>query len=292
MDVWELLFPVERRPQLDARSTEILTELIERTDWLTRYLGPRVPYGDLRDIKQDVLVRIWLAAREGKFTDVANVGAYVTRIARNLTVDYYRRRSREDLVGGIQDLDQLVMTSSSEDVADNVVAAFEARQELTEIFRYLERISPQLRRVFQLSVEGYTSPEIAHRLYITTSTADRYLYRARAALLRRASEALSGEQEPEKSEKRPEEQTQRNDDTHLQRVVRRLGGRQAEVLRMSAEGLKPRQIAHLLDIDANAVRASLHYARRNVMKETGWTAEEITRRLSNLPNTSDTAKAS
>lgn len=113
-------------------------------------------YDDSMDIMQDTFIRY------SKVTDeVQNEGAYISMIARNLSLNYIKRESRKtELFYDIE-----TKQPGPHDEAEN-------RQRLEKLEIALSRLSEQERRVFALKFySGSSYADIADMLEITESTA-------------------------------------------------------------------------------------------------------------------------
>jgi DNA-directed RNA polymerase specialized sigma24 family protein len=144
--------------------------------------------------------------------------------------------------------------------------------------------NPRKRTVLAMSMAGYSLEEIASLLNLDIGTAQRYLAQARHTLRLREIKVhghrlgKAGDRDPHTRQllKRT------RDDRRLLEIIHELPPRQGQVLALSAEGLQPRHIARMLDIDAGAVRASLCYARQRVAEVIGWPTEDVIKRLKKL----------
>jgi len=75
---------------------EFLSAYDKYADEIFRYLYFRLPDRDTaRDLSQEAFLRAWKSVSEGK--KVENVRAFLYRIARNLSVDFYRKKKEEHL---------------------------------------------------------------------------------------------------------------------------------------------------------------------------------------------------
>jgi RNA polymerase sigma-70 factor (ECF subfamily) len=172
---------VERCLNGDAGGWEELVRVHTRRVYgiCYRFVGRE---GEAQDLTQDVFLRVFrtlksFRATEGSFT------TWLTRIARNLLIDNYRR-SRQDRVtdsieGQLPMLEQSLPSSSR---PESVVV----RRETGEILQAaLEKLSPELRETVILrDLQEMEYREIAQVLDIPEGTVKSRLNRGRAELAR------------------------------------------------------------------------------------------------------------
>jgi RNA polymerase sigma-70 factor (ECF subfamily) len=119
------------------------------------------------EIVQDIFLKIWVNRASLAHMDTPE--AYVFSMARNKTLDYLRRLSKEtNLINVLQEH----LSSSRNDVEDKLNAE-ELRLLIEEA---LEQLSTQKRKIFQLSRnEGLSHDEIAEVMHLSKSTVKNHL---------------------------------------------------------------------------------------------------------------------
>lgn len=130
--------------------------------WLRRKLGNAC---DAADLAQDVFVR--LLHRES--VPIREPRTYLGRIANGLVIDHWRRRELER--AWLETLAHL-----PEAQAPSPESRLNFLQTLIEIDRMLDALKPKVRTAFLWAqLEGLTCPQIAGRLGVSLSTAERYV---------------------------------------------------------------------------------------------------------------------
>ncbi len=140
---------------------------------LFKHFAPRVkaylmrlgtPEGVAEDLAQEALVSVW---RKAHLFDPAHAGVstWVFTIARNLRVDYFRRRSNLVLEQDEGQGEQLPDTAPAPD--EHCYAA----QKESDVQRALQQLSPDQAQVLRLSFfEEHPHARIAHDLGIPLGT--------------------------------------------------------------------------------------------------------------------------
>lgn len=124
--------------------------------------------GDLADIRQDIYVRVFEAAKE-QIPRPAK--PFVFAVARNLLIDRYRR-ARIVPIEGVPDLHDFDV-ASDEPGPDRTAAA---RDELRRVQAALDELPPRCRQAVILrQVEGLSRREIAQRMGIAEKTVKNHL---------------------------------------------------------------------------------------------------------------------
>lgn len=122
--------------------------------------------GDLADIRQDVYVRVYDAARHGI---PRQAKPFVFSTARNLLIDRVRR-SRIISIETMADLD--LSNVSAEEASPERQAI--ARAELRQLQAALDRLPPRCCKVVVMrKIEGLSQREVAFRLGITEDTVEK-----------------------------------------------------------------------------------------------------------------------
>ncbi len=155
--------------------------------WLHRVLQRRLgDADDAADLAHDAFLRLLTRPRP---LDHGSARPYLSRMARGLCVDLWRRREIERAW-----LDTLAHHPQAEaPSAEQSAAALEA---LVAVDGMLKRLPPMVARTFVLSmVHGLNGKQIAQRLGITDRTVRNHLSRAMLACLRLQAR-LDGAPEP------------------------------------------------------------------------------------------------
>ncbi len=134
---------------------------------LRRYCGANRPGGwrdvaaELPDLVQEVFTRAFEPGARLRFDGVREYAPYLTTIARNVVVDYLRRRQRlrfEDLAPFIR---EIAIEGQSPDHAEDFANA----QIVTLVAEYVARLPSDLRRVHEaLYVQGLSQRQAAEAL--------------------------------------------------------------------------------------------------------------------------------
>lgn len=128
---------------------------------------------DAEDMAQDALVRL---TQKYPHADIANVEAYLIRIASNLLRDRHRRDQSHHTAGHVT-LDEV-----PDEMADEVPSServYEDKERLRAFLEALDALPSRCRHIFVLQrFEGLTYSAIARRLEISVSTVEKDMMRA------------------------------------------------------------------------------------------------------------------
>jgi RNA polymerase sigma factor, sigma-70 family len=146
-------------------------------DKLFQYILARVHQEDLaNDLFQETFIKVILNLRQGKYTDSGKFYAWVTRIAHNLIIDYFRNDS--DI--------SLSPTESNTDPWENAPAAaqedtFEYEMLLGRLASLVDLLPKEQQEVVRMRYfQDYSFKEIASKTGVSINTS---LGRMRYALL-------------------------------------------------------------------------------------------------------------
>lgn len=116
----------------------------------------------IEEIHQDIFVRLW-NAREGLSEDT-NLQAYLHTIARNLTINFYKKAARD------KELSKQI--EHSMDIAYDHIEPLLAYKETAEILeQMISLLPPQRQKVFRLiKVEGKSYKEASEHFGVSLST--------------------------------------------------------------------------------------------------------------------------
>ena len=148
--------------------------------WLSGWLRSRVGCSHTAaDLAQDTYLRVLV---RGRLPDRDQPRRHLTRIAKGLMIDLFRRRRIEAAyLEALRDLPE--PEAPSEEVRAQVI------ETLVEIDALLHRLPDKPRRAFLMSrLEGLSYAAIAERLGVSVSSVEKYIARGLAVCLRAALE--------------------------------------------------------------------------------------------------------
>lgn len=161
-------------PDADAEFKQWLADVYGRLAAAVRRLG--VPPGEAQDILHDSLIA--LIERRGRITSYDMLLHYGLNLVRWRSSDAWRRRRREEPVGGLAEMERLGLGPRSGHVPNPEILV--AAQD--DLHQQLSSLSPRLREVMELAMTGRTSVEIAQQLGIEPATVRSLIRRARFQL--------------------------------------------------------------------------------------------------------------
>ncbi|MGO4003457.1 MULTISPECIES: sigma-70 family RNA polymerase sigma factor [Pseudomonas] len=134
--------------------------------WLRKRLGNSC---DAADLAQDTFVRV-IKARNA--LEIREPRPYLSRVAKGLLVDLFRRRSLEQAwLEALANVPQIEQPSLEEQAI--------LLQALLQIDRMLQGLGAKVRQTFILSqFDGLTYPQIAERLNISVRSVNNYMAKA------------------------------------------------------------------------------------------------------------------
>ncbi|MEO6549377.1 MAG: RNA polymerase sigma-70 factor [Ferruginibacter sp.] len=119
------------------------------------------------DVLQEVFIKLWL--NRSVCTPIESAEAYILSIAKNTTIDWLRKLSRQTTL--IVDLSTQVAECGN--AAENKLSLENLESLITKA---LSQLSSQKQQVFQLSkVVGFSHDEIADELHLSKSTVKNHL---------------------------------------------------------------------------------------------------------------------
>lgn len=121
---------------------------------------------------QDVFLRLYESRRE--FTSAEHLLRYAQTLARWRAIDLHRRRSREVLIGGMDDLARVAGPAQEREDDQSLMR--------DELYARLSRLSGRGYEVLTRMLAGQTSDEIGAELGITPATVRSLARRARYQL--------------------------------------------------------------------------------------------------------------
>lgn len=156
-------------------------ELIDRhKDRVYNYIYHNVKDSDLADdIFQETFVKAIVTIKQGRYVDMGHFAAWVTRIAHNLIVDYYRQDKSDNVQSTDNpDVDYLNRKELSDTTVEDELIADQIHADV----RMLVKALPQAQREVLLMryYKGMSFKEIANATDVSINTA---LGRMRYAIL-------------------------------------------------------------------------------------------------------------
>jgi RNA polymerase sigma-70 factor (ECF subfamily) len=151
---------------------EAFDVLLERyKDRLYSYILYNVRNTDVADdIFQETFVKVVVTIRDGRYTETGKFFAWVTRIAHNLVIDFFRREKGENTVSTDEtDVDILNNAKLAERSAQG---AIDSEQTLVDLQLLINKLPQEQREVVQMHYfQEMTFKEIADEKGISINTA-------------------------------------------------------------------------------------------------------------------------
>jgi RNA polymerase sigma factor (sigma-70 family) len=170
-------------------SSPLLEAYFERRAALKRFFQARFGSASVEadDLMQDLYLKL---AEQDNSAAIANPGAYLYRLAHNLTLDRMRTNQRALTRDSDWRLVNHVCTDH-EDLADlpDAEAALGARLRLDRLVTAVETLPPKTRRIFRLhKFDGMSYAETAQRLGVSRSAVEKHMTIAFRRLLQLVGE--------------------------------------------------------------------------------------------------------
>ncbi len=138
------------------------------------------------DIFQETFVKAIQTIRQGRYTENGKFPAWISRIAHNLIIDYYRQEKSENLQSAdLEDIDVLNRKELCEDTIEDMIISEQIREDVKFL---IEELPPLQKEVLIMRYyQGLSFKEIAETTKVSINTA---LGRMRYAIinLRRIAE--------------------------------------------------------------------------------------------------------
>ena len=131
------------------------------------------------DIFQETFVKAILTIKQGRYTENGKFPAWISRIAHNLIIDYYRQEKTENVQSAdLDDVDVLNRKELCEETIEDTIICHQIHEDV----KYLIKELPQLQRevLTMRYYENLSFKEIAERTDVSINTA---LGRMRYAIL-------------------------------------------------------------------------------------------------------------
>ena len=151
---------------------EAFDVLLERyKDRLFSYILYQVRNADVaEDIFQETFVKVVVTIRDGRYTESGKFYSWVTRIAHNLIIDFFRREKGENTISTDEtDIDLLNNAKLSERCAQS---AIDSEQTFVDLHLLINKLPQEQREVVQMHYfQEMTFKEIAEEKGISINTA-------------------------------------------------------------------------------------------------------------------------
>lgn len=131
------------------------------------------------DIFQETFVKAIMTIKQGRYTDNGKFPAWISRIAHNLIIDYYRQEKTENLQSSdIDDVDVLNRKELCEDTIEDIMISEQIRADVKYL---IDELPPLQREVLDMRYyKNLSFKEIAEATNVSINTA---LGRMRYAIL-------------------------------------------------------------------------------------------------------------
>ena len=156
----------------ETGTDEAFDVLLERyKDRLFSYILYHVRNADVaEDIFQETFVKVVVTIRDGRYTESGKFYSWVTRIAHNLIIDFFRREKGENTISTDEtDIDLLNNAKLSERCAQS---AIDSEQTFVDLHLLINKLPQEQREVVQMHYfQEMTFKEIAEEKGISINTA-------------------------------------------------------------------------------------------------------------------------
>ena len=151
---------------------EAFDVLLERyKDRLFSYILYQVRNADVaEDIFQETFVKVVVTIRDGRYTESGKFYSWVTRIAHNLVIDFFRREKGENTISTDEtEVDILNNAKLSDRCAQSTI---DSEQTFVDLQHLIEKLPEEQREVVQMHYfQEMTFKEIAEEKGISINTA-------------------------------------------------------------------------------------------------------------------------
>lgn len=156
------------------------TLLLRHRDRIYNYIFRIIKNEDIaNDIFQETFVKAILTIKQGRYTENGKFPAWISRIAHNLIIDYYRQEKSENVQSAdVTDANVLNRKDLCEETIEDVIVSRQIREDVKQLISHL----PELQREV-LNMRYYQNmsfKEIAEATGVSINTA---LGRMRYAIL-------------------------------------------------------------------------------------------------------------
>lgn len=171
--------------KLNPSNAEIYAELYDLfVDKIYRFIFFKINnQEEAQDLTADVFLRVWQYIQEKK--KVGNFKALLYQVAKNRVIDYYRQKSRSDVL-----TDEEILKEIEDVRSDDFIKEIEIKSEIKSLESFLKQLKAEYQEVLLLKyVEGYSNSEIAKILDKSVSNVRVLAHRALKILQNLISEA-------------------------------------------------------------------------------------------------------
>jgi RNA polymerase sigma-70 factor, ECF subfamily len=153
----------------DRTKAQFLAAYDEYADAIYRFCVLKVSNSELaQDLTQETFMRYWQSLRKGE--KLQNERAYLYTLARNLVIDWYRRKKESSLD---------VLTDAGIEFVGDGVQSVTAEAEAKEILTAMDQLDEDSREVLLLRyVEGFSPKDIAKQLNESANVISVRIHRA------------------------------------------------------------------------------------------------------------------
>ena len=131
------------------------------------------------DIFQETFVKAILTIKQGRYTDNGKFPAWISRIAHNLIIDYYRQEKSENVQStDVEELDILNKKELCEGTIEDQIVSDQIRDDVKMLITYLPALQREV--VIMRYYKNLSFKEIAEKTGVSINTA---LGRMRYAIL-------------------------------------------------------------------------------------------------------------
>lgn len=162
-------------------SNEAFDVLLKRhQDRIYNYILRIIKNEDLaNDIFQETFVKAILTIKQGRYTETGKFPAWISRIAHNLIIDFYRQEKSENLQSAdLEDIDVLNRKELAEETIEDIIISDQIREDVKYL---IKKLPPLQREVLNMRYyQNLSFKEIAEITGVSINTA---LGRMRYAIL-------------------------------------------------------------------------------------------------------------
>ncbi len=162
-------------------NNEAFDTLLKRhKDRIYNYIKRIIKNEDVaNDIFQETFVKAILTIRQGRYTENGKFPAWISRIAHNLIIDYYRQEKSENVQSAdLEDVDVLNRKELCEDTIEDIIISEQIREDVKSLIKEL----PELQREV-LNMRYYQNLSFKEIADITGVSINTALGRMRYAIL-------------------------------------------------------------------------------------------------------------
>ncbi len=122
------------------------------------------------DIFQETFVKAIMTIKQGRYTNNGKFPAWVSRIAHNLIIDYYRQEKSENMQSAdIQEVDVLNRKELCEETIEDILVSEQIRSDVKHL---VEQLPPLQKEVLRMRYyQGLSFKEIAELTDVSINTA-------------------------------------------------------------------------------------------------------------------------